>query len=194
MIYYIPFAFLTFLIISSSSQVIRGTLASFELKMERLKKAQGRVIAIWASFNIVAGGILAYTSEIEQSYFHLMNTCWGIINASLAAFLYFHHNEIFEVPQSILKQLNHQRHAENMLMFNIGLDIAFMALGVAIIQYEGLLLSGYPGLWSGFGHSFLLQGFFLFTQDTIFFRLHVLNRRSATPGWQKMIEKQEPPI
>jgi uncharacterized membrane protein len=160
----------------------------FDHSMEKLKKAQAKVLAVWAAINLLSGGVLTFITEGQLSYFHAMNASWGIINTGVAAFLYYHHNHVFDHAQTLLQQMDHQRHAEKMILFNIGLDITFMVAGIALYQHAlaaGIL---YTELWKGFGISVMVQGAFLLMQDSIFYRLHVKNRQKVYPFWQKMME------
>ncbi|CAN5920976.1 hypothetical protein BH24BAC1_BH24BAC1_20380 [soil metagenome] len=101
----------------------------------------------------------AFTSADEQlSYFHAMNASWGLVNLGVARFIYAHHNEVFDQPQTLLQQMNHQRHAEKIILFNIGLDLAFVASGFALQQFGQAPGLQYPALWKGFGSSIILQG------------------------------------
>jgi multidrug transporter EmrE-like cation transporter len=154
--------------------------------MKKLKISHAAVLAIWAGLNVVIGGTLMFISADEQLlYFYIMNVCWGLVNLGIAWFIYAHHNEVFNQPQTLLQQMNHQRHAEKAILFNIGLDMAFIASGFALQQHGYAPKLAYSALWKGFGTAIILQGAFLLVQDTIFYRLHLKNRRKVYPLWQQ---------
>lgn len=160
---------------------------TFDRRMRQLKTAQGKVLAVWAAVNLVAGGMLIFTTEYWVFYFHAMNISWGTINAGVAAFIYFHYNHVFNHPQTLLDQVNRQRHAETMLFLNIGLDIAFIVSGLALYQRRLVAEISYPELWRGFGISVIMQGTFLLIQDIVFLHLHTSNRRQIRPYWRKKV-------
>ncbi|WP_223816169.1 DUF6992 family protein [Adhaeribacter rhizoryzae] len=106
---------------------------NFDRRMKQLKTGYATVLAIWAGLNLVTGGILMFIATEDQlSYFSAMNSSWGVVNLGVAWFLYSHHNEVFNQSQTILQQMDHQRHAEKMILFSIGLNLAFIASGFAL--------------------------------------------------------------
>jgi len=172
----------------TSVQDQSDTSVAFDRRMKQLKTAQGKVLAAWAGVNLITGSVLIFVTEQWLYYFHAMNASWGLVNAGVAAFIYFHHNQVFNRPQTQLEQMSRQRHAENMLFLNIGLDIAFVVSGMALYQ-RGLAAGiAYPELWRGFGISVVMQGAFLLIQDPVFLYLHTKNRRRVDPYWKKLRE------
>jgi len=129
-------------------------------------------------------------AEVQLAYFHAMNLCWGLVNLGVAWFLYAHHNKVFEQPQTLLQQMDRQRHAEKAILFNIGVDIAFIASGFALQQHGLGIGIPYPALWKGFGASVIMQGAFLLVLDTIFYRLHLKNRQRVYSLWQQKMEER----
>lgn len=174
--------------LSYTAQARQDHMQTFDKRMKQLKMAHGSVLAIWAGLNILSGGMMAFFPDGTIHYFFAMNASWGIINIGVAAFLYYHHNHVFEHAQALLQQMDHQRHAEKMILFNIALDITFVVAGIALYQHALAADILYPELWKGFGISVMMQGTFLCLQDIIFYRLHVENRQKIYPLWQKMME------
>jgi hypothetical protein len=110
-----------------SNQLQTHASLRFEKQMKQLKTRHAIVLAAWAVLNLIFGGILMVITTDEQlSFFHAMNGSWGLVNLGVAWFLYAHHNEVFEQPQTLLQQMDHQRHIEKMVLFSIGLDLAFI--------------------------------------------------------------------
>ncbi|MEM8965126.1 MAG: hypothetical protein AAGE93_01830 [Bacteroidota bacterium] len=175
--------------LATSIQAQQNISLTFDQRLKQLKTAQGKILALWAGINLMTGGILSFTAEHWFFYFHAMNASWGLVNLGVAAFIYFHHNDIFNQPQTMLEQLSRQRHAENMLFLNIGLDVAFVVSGIALYQ-RGLATGiAYPELWKGFGISVAMQGIYLLIQDLIFRFLHAKNRQRMYPHWQRNLSK-----
>ncbi len=164
-----------------------NTALAFDQRMKQLKTSQGKALAIWAGINLITGSVLIFMTEQWFYYFHAMNASWGLVNAGVAAYVYFHHNRVFNQPQTLLEQVSRQRHAENMLFLNIGLDVAFVVSGIALYQRGLATEDTYSELWQGFGISVIMQGVFLLVQDLTFLYLHAKNRLRIYPIWRKSL-------
>ena len=66
--------------------------------------------------------------------FHTMNLSWGFINGGIAAFAYFQTKKSAAPPKMLLRRFNLQRHVEKALLLSIGLDLAFVTVGIALYQ------------------------------------------------------------
>lgn len=176
---------------TAQSQGQEAILALFDLRMKGLKKAHGGVLGVWAFLNLVVGLFSIFTTSdlFFNLHFHAMNASWGLVNIGVAAFIYLHHNSVFDHPQTLLQQMDHQRHAEKMTMLNMGLDLAFITTGLTFYLDPLESVVTYPGLWEGFGASIAMQGTFLFLLDFIFHWLHVNNRRKVYPVWKELLDQ-----
>ena len=157
--------------------------------MNSLKKAHAWALGCWAVLNLVTGGVFWFVASGKMAYFQLMNGCWGLVNAGVALFLFFHHHREMAQSKPLLRQMDIQRHAEKAILFNVGLDTAFVFAGVALLQHGQGAGSGYAEHWLGFGSSVIVQGAFLFLLDTLFYGLHVRNRSQVHPIWKKLMER-----
>lgn len=164
-------------------------MEDFDTRIRELKSSHALTLAAWAILNIITGAILVILTDDILYYFSLMNLCWGIINALFAIFIYFHHNNDLLKPQTLLQQMDNQRHAEKVILFNFGLDLAFIACGAALFAFGMSTSIAYSSLWQGFGISVMVQALFLAIQDYYFYWLHVDNRNKAHPIWKQKIEK-----
>lgn len=165
------------------------TLHDFEIRIKKFKSYHALVLAFWAGLNLIGGGVLLITSKDQFFYFNIMNASWGLVNIGVAAFIYFHHNSDLDKHLPLLKMMDYQRHVEKVILFNIGLDFSFIAVGFALLQTGMGIKAVYPELWTGFGISVMMQGVFLLILDVVFYRLHILNRVRIYPIWQKMMGK-----
>ena len=161
---------------------------TFIKKIKFFKTAQAVNLAIWAGLNILVGIIFIFRAEAHCFYFFVMNISWNLVNTGMAIFLYMHHNDVFERPISILNQMEYQRHIEKAIVFNLGLDLAFVATGFAMYYYGNIPQVRHPNLWLGFGISVILQGSFLLIQDLFFYRLHRKNHQKVYPHWVRELE------
>lgn len=123
------------------------------------------VLGGWAVSNIVIGGIGVTQTNGNTKYFHQMNAAWNSVNLAIAGFGYYGLRS--QSPQLELSEtITEFQNFENILLFNAGLDIGYMALGAWL--WERGLRKENPRL-KGYGQSIILQGGFLFTFDAILF-------------------------
>lgn len=133
---------------------------------ERLARTRNSmtVLGVWASANIAVGAIVMGRAQGEQRAFHQMNLGWGVINLGLAAsgFWTATHTDpaSFDLYQTTLQ---HHR-MQKILLFNAGLDVAYMAGGLYLMERAKTAPKNQDRL-RGFGKSVLLQGAFLFAFD-----------------------------
>lgn len=166
------FKFTTILasIIIGSIGVVKGQAAETKLteineKRLQLNRNGMKLLGGWAAGNIVVGGIGMTQSRGSTRYFHEMNLAWNGVNLAIAGLGYFGSKKD-PAAFSIKETLREYRSFENILLFNAGLDVGYMATGVYLwergIRKESDRLKGY-------GQSLILQGGFLFTFDLIMF-------------------------
>lgn len=166
------FKFTTILasIIIGSIGVVKGQAAETKLteineKRLQLNRNGMKLLGGWAAGNIVIGGIGMTQSRGSTRYFHEMNLAWNGVNLAIAGLGYFGSKKD-PAAFSIKETLREYRSFENILLFNAGLDVGYMATGVYLwergIRKESDRLKGY-------GQSLILQGGFLFTFDLIMF-------------------------
>lgn len=125
------------------------------------------VLGSWAVTNIIAGSIGVTQSGGQTKYFHQMNAAWNGVNLAIAGFGYYGlQNQATDL--GLGETISKFQNFENILLFNAGLDIGYMAIGATLwergIRKESNRLVGY-------GKSMILQGGFLFTFDTVLYFL-----------------------
>lgn len=160
---------------------------AFIRRMKVFKKAQAVSLAIWATLNILIGATFIFQSEAHHFYIFTMNISWNVVNIAVAIFLYTHHNNVFDQSISLLNQMEYQKHIEKSIVFNMGLDLAFIATGFSMYYYGNIPIVSHPELWLGFGISVIMQGSFLFILDMVFFRLHRKNYHQVYPHWNRRL-------
>ena len=125
------------------------------------------VLGGWALSNIVVGGVARRYVSGPQRYFHEMNAGWNAINLGIAALGYLTLPEV--APDSGLEALKDLNRTDHVLIFNAGLDLAYMALGYGLMERGRRLDSP---RYIGYGQSLLLQGAFLFAFDAALAYMH----------------------
>jgi len=166
------FKFTTILasIIIGSIGIIKAQTKDTDLKEineNRLQLNQNgmKVLGGWAAGNIVAGGIGMSRTNGSIRYFHQMNLAWNGVNLAIAGIGYFGSKKD---PSSfdLKSTLREYRSFENILLFNAGLDVGYVATG-AYLWERGLRKNSQR--LKGYGQSLILQGSFLLTFDLILF-------------------------
>lgn len=138
-----------------------------QINRERLQINQSgmKVLGGWAVTNMISGGIGMTQTSGNDRYFHQMNLAWNSVNLTIAGFGYFG-SRSDPAQYNLSETIREFQNLENILLFNAGLDVGYMAAGAYLwergIRKESNRLVGY-------GQSVVLQGAFLFTFDLILF-------------------------
>ena len=132
----------------------------------------------WALANIGTGFIVASETSGEPRYFWLMNGYWNFINLALAVPGYLGAIRASTQHLGFADNLASQFAIEKLYVFNIGLDLAYIAGGF----YLGSKGSSEKNTMkneqlNGYGNSIALQGGFLLVMDAVMFILHHKNSR-----------------
>ena len=171
-----------------------ASLAAFAAERTRLDQRGLTVLGGWAVGNLVMSGIATGQTEGSAHYFHQMNLGWGAINLALAGVGYLGARRAARLPTSSrAENVRAQLRTENLYLFNAGLDVAYLATGVYLLEKgRNPTASGSADRWRGYGQSLLLQGGFLLLFDGFQFATHhrhgfralypLLSRVSIGPG------------
>jgi len=144
-----------------------------EFNQERLEinRRGMMVLGSWAAGNMVFSG-WQYTQTTGQTrYFHQMNVLWNVVNAGIAGLGYYQ-SVNGATDLGLIESVNEQGRIEKILLFNAGLDVAYITGGVLMKQYAKVKTEKYDQ-FTGWGNSLILQGGFLFIFDIVMHQLHV---------------------
>lgn len=120
------------------------------------------VLGGWAAGNIATSAFLLGRHEGSQRHFHQMNIGWNLINLGLATSGWIGARRGRKLEgQQILRR--HER-MRQLLLFNAGLDLGYMAAGAWMIE-RSISSPEMGPILHGFGRSIVLQGAFLFLFD-----------------------------
>jgi hypothetical protein len=132
------------------------------------------VLGGWAITNLAIGGIGMTQTNGRLKYFHQMNAMWNTVNLGIAGFGYYGlRNSSTNI--SLSETVREFHNFENILLFNAGLDVGYMAIG-AYLWERGLRKES--DRLVGYGQSMIVQGGFLFTFDVI---LYLLSKNQSRP-------------
>lgn len=169
------FSRLPFLIIASSILTIllhqmayaqEGERMIFDEHLNSMRTGMS-VLGAWSVSNLMIGGVMRQRTQSTSHYFHEMNAAWNLVNLGIAGFGYLSLPDVSS--WSALEGLRELENTDRILIFNAGLDFAYMAFGYALIE-RGRRLNSDRSL--GYGRSLILQGAFLLFFDATFAYLH----------------------
>ena len=171
-----------------------GAMAGFAAERTRLDQRGLTVLGGWAVGNLLVSGIATGQTDGSAHYFHQMNVGWGAINLALAGVGYLGARRAARQPSpNRAENVRAQLRTENLYLFNAGLDVAYLATGVYLLEKgRNPTAAGPADRWRGYGQSLLLQGGFLLLFDGIQYAAHhrhgtralypLLSRVSIGPG------------
>ena len=140
-------------------------LRDFSEQRIRHQKTLGLTLGGYALANIAVGSIAAGQSTGETKYFHRMNVYWNLFNLGIAGagLLGSRKNAGGETLGEAIKQ--HQN-MKQVLLFNAGLDVAYIVGGV-YLRERGGNRPGKRDQLRGYGKSVVVQGGFLLAFDVV---------------------------
>lgn len=153
--------------------LLLDVLPAINQARELLAERGMAVLGTWALLNLLVSGYLVNGSEprTETAYFHQMNLGWNLVNVALAVWgmLQAHPNHVADLtlPDSLVAQFN----VEKMLLFNAGLDVAYVCVG-SWLRARAATTPRLPQRLLGFGRSLWLQGGFLLVFDVAFYLVY----------------------
>lgn len=123
------------------------------------------VLGGWAVGNMAVGAVGAWQSDGETRSFHQMNLMWNSVNAGLAVAGYLRSKKPLTAANAA-QGVDLSYRPEKTLIFNAGLDLAYMGAGAYLIERAKTRadLAARDQL-RGFGKGLVVQGAFLFVFD-----------------------------
>ena len=128
------------------------------------------VLGSWATSNIIGGLAFRSNTSGTSKYFHEMNTIWNTVNMGIATLGYISAIRMVQ-PESVLALYNEQIGLDKTLLFNAGLDLAYIATGLYLNERSKNATNNNERL-KGYGNSIMLQGAFLFAFDVAMAIVH----------------------
>jgi len=131
------------------------------------------VLGTWALLNLLVSGYLVNRSGVrtEAVYFHQMNLGWNFVNVALAVWGMLRAQPNHVANLTLPDSLGAQFTFEKILLFNAGLDVAYVCIG-SWLRARAASAEKLPERLFGFGRSLWLQGGFLFVFDVSFYLVY----------------------
>ena len=164
------FILLVFSVVAASAQP--GFQDSIATSRAGLNKRNMYVLGAWAGANILQGTISASNTTGTDHFFHQMNAYWNIANLAIATVGLLSIKKQMTGPHSFERNMREQHQLEKIIVFNGGLDLAYLATGL-YLKERGDRLN--KDQLKCYGTSLLLQGGFLLIFDIIQYTGHRRN-------------------
>lgn len=161
-----------------------STLLELNTQRIQLNKTNMWVLGGWAAGNIATGFVFRGSATGSTRYFYEMNAFWNLVNLGIAgAGLYGAYSA--DPNLALWESLQEQQKLEKILLFNMALNLSYMA-GGAYLTERSRRGTGNPDRLKGYGQSLILQGGFLLIFDTTQYLLH---HSQATPQFKALISQ-----
>ena len=144
----------------------------------KIRKTGMLILGSWALGNLLIGSIGRQNTVGTQKYFHEMNAFWNVVNLGIAGAGYYFTLK-GDMPASSAAFMSDQISFQKILLFNAGLDIAYIVGGLYMLEKSKNSLDK-ADRWKGYGRSLLLQGAFLLSFDLILHQVHQKNTTQFT--------------
>jgi len=135
------------------------------LRLSKQKTAM-TILGGWALGNIALGTSMSFRTAGTTKHFHQMNAGWNVVNLAIAGFGYYTAVHTDPVSLDVYTSLGEAQKLQKLLLFNAGLDMAYIAGGLYLME-RAKNASNNQNRLKGFGQSIILQGGFLFAFDVI---------------------------
>jgi hypothetical protein len=157
---------LGFFLILQAAPLMAQSLHLTDFNQQRLDRTRISmyVLGAWGMANVASGTIGMTQTTGSQRAFHQMNLGWGAINLGLAASSLWTTLHTDPAVFDLYETARQHHRLQKILLFNAGLDVAYMAGGAWMLERAKTSATNAARL-RGFGKSIILQGAFLFVFD-----------------------------
>ena len=145
-----------------------GLLTEFNEREQRSTRAGMLTLGGWAVSNVAVSGLSLSTAEGSRYHFHQMNIFWNAVNITLAGIGYYRAARKDVSQLSLVQTIKDHHSLRRKLLFNAGLDGAYLVGGLYLLQRAKNEPSK-AARWRGYGQSVVLQGAFLLVFDAAFY-------------------------
>lgn len=173
------FSVLCFLTFSFTRVNAQRDSLIYSMDKQRIQNQQSGMLVLgsWSLINIATGVILKPQSQGSESYFHQMNALWNSVNLGIAAIGFMNSRKEIGVSDP-MTAMEKQIKLEKSLLFNTGLDIAYITAGAWMLERAKKQSNpNQQDQLKGFGKSIIVQGSFLLLFDACFYAISSRNSK-----------------
>ena len=150
-----------------------GKRDSLALQMDfmrnKTEKKAMTILGSWSVLNITTSLLFREKTTGIDKQFHTMNGLWNLVNGGLALSGYLNSKKA-RLSSDAIESMDRYQKLERTLIFNSGLDIAYIATGLYLRERgKNELNLTRSEQFQGFGKSLMLQGGFLLVFDALFY-------------------------
>ena len=155
-------------------------------RRERTEQTGMKVLAGWSVANMTVSAVAIGKAEGSTRYFHEMNLYWNAVNLGIAGlgFLNVAKSRKRSTPFTLSEAVEAQHGVETVLLFNSGLDLAYVASGFWLLEKSKNDLAQQNRL-KGFGQAVVVQGGFLLVFDVANYLIH----RQNAPKLKRVLDR-----
>ncbi|WKN41823.1 DUF6992 family protein [Tunicatimonas pelagia] len=164
------FLLLLLFLLFDQVQAQSDALANYNEQRLQITRIGMLTLGGWAIGNMGVSGALMSNTSGSRYYFHQMNVFWNVINIGLAGFGYYNAATADPSAFTLAETIQEQHSIEKLLLFNAGLDVAYLAGGFYLLE-RSRRESDQAERWKGYGQSLLLQGGFLLLFDAVLYAI-----------------------
>lgn len=166
--------------------ITHDELADFDQRFRLILRKHLVILGWWSLLNIAGGMVALIFLTGTVYYFWMMGMIWGLINFIIVMVI-LDHTFYRKFRRGAFERFESQRHVEKLMFLNIGIDSAYVFVGLFLREHSFACGVTYADMWLGFGCSVIIQGLFLLIQDILVYRLHRKNFKKAQPFLDKKI-------
>lgn len=170
---------------SQENYNINDELLNIQTRQSNMAKTSMISLNSWAIGNIAYGTIANFNSGGEAKYFHQMNAIWNVVNLGIGI------SGIIgaykkESPKTLKEIYDYQHRIEKVYLINAGLDVAYIASGLALRNF-GENKTGTARLrLKGYGNAIMMQGGYLLLHDVAVLLMCKSNVKLLNAKWKNI--------
>lgn len=164
---------------------LKDDLLNIQTRQSNMAKTSMISLNSWAIGNITYGTIANFNSSGEAKYFHQMNAIWNVVNLGIGipGIIGAYKKES---PKTLKEIYDYQHRIEKLYLINTGLDVAYIASGLALRNF-GENKTGTARLrLKGYGNSIMMQGGYLLIHDIAVLLMYKSNIKLLNAKWKNV--------
>lgn len=180
---YIILIIASFSVCGQEALDLQNDLLNIQTRQSNMAKASMISLNTWAVGNIAYGTIANFNSSGEAKYFHQMNAIWNVVNLGIGIPGIIGAYKKGE-PKTLKELYDYQHKIEKVYLINTGLDVAYIASGLALRNF-GQNKAGEARLrLKGYGNSLMMQGGYLLIHDIAMLLMYKSNVKLLDAKWK----------
>lgn len=176
---------LSFSIFSQENNSLNDDLLNIQNRQSNMAKTSMISLNSWAIGNITYGTIANFNSSGEAKYFHQMNAFWNVVNLGIGipGIIGAYKKES---PKTLKEIYDYQHRIEKVYLINTGLDVAYIASGLALRNFGENKTGTSKVRLKGYGNAIMFQGGYLLLHDLAVLLMYKSNVKLLETKWKNV--------